>query len=39
VELGLALPNIRTALNVEKGMALLQKAFAQQEAIDGHSES
>lgn len=39
VELGLALPNVRTALNVEKGMALLQKALAQQEATDGDSES
>jgi len=39
VELGLALPNVRTALNVEKGMALLQRALAQQEASDGDSES
>lgn len=39
VELGLALPNVRTALNVEKGMALLQKALARQEATDGDSES
>jgi rsbT antagonist protein RsbS len=39
VELGLSLPNIRTALNVEKGIALLQKALAQQEAPDGSSES
>ncbi len=38
VELGLALPNIRTALNVEKGMALLQKALAQQEAAHGDFE-
>jgi len=38
VELGLALPNIRTALNVEKGMALLQKALVRQEATDGDSE-
>lgn len=35
VELGLTLPNIRTALNVEKGMALLRKALAQQEDMDG----
>lgn len=35
VELGLTLPNIRTALNVEKGMALLRKALAQQEGVDG----
>lgn len=32
VELGLALPNVRTALNVEKGMALLRQALARQEA-------
>lgn len=39
VELGLALPNVRTALNVEKGMALLQRALTQQEATDGDFES
>jgi len=39
VELGLTLTNVRTALNVEKGMALLQKALTQQEASDGDSES
>lgn len=39
VELGLTLTNVRTALNVEKGMALLQKALVQQEASDGDSES
>lgn len=31
VELGLALPGIRTALNVEKGIALLQAALAEQD--------
>jgi rsbT antagonist protein RsbS len=31
VELGLALPGIRTALNVEKGIALLQAALAAQD--------
>lgn len=39
VELGLALPNIRTALNVEKGMALLRRSLSQQEATDGDFES
>lgn len=34
VELGLTLSNIRTALNVEKGMALLRQALAQQEDMD-----
>jgi len=35
VELGLSLPGIRTALNVEKGMALLQASIA---AEDGMSD-
>lgn len=39
VELGLELPNIRTALNVEKGMALLYRALAREEGGDGDSES
>lgn len=34
VELGLTLSNIRTALNVEKGMALLRKALAPLEDMD-----
>lgn len=38
VELGLTLTNVRTALNVEKGMVLLYKALGQQEALDDASE-
>ncbi len=33
VELGMALPGVRTALNVEKGMALLSEAF--RPSVDG----
>lgn len=40
VELGLALPGVRTALTVEKGMALLEKAEAARlSTIDDESES
>jgi rsbT antagonist protein RsbS len=39
VELGLSLPGIRTALNVEKGMALLQASIAAEDGIvDGSLE-
>jgi hypothetical protein len=36
--LGLTLTNVRTALNVEKGMALLHQALAQQEGADDDPE-
>ena len=35
VELGLQLDGVRTALNVERGLALLQEQLAAQDAIDG----
>ena len=39
VELGLSLPGVRTALNVEQGMSLLQGARAEQENVNGRDES
>ena len=38
VELGLDLPNVRTALNVDKGMALLRQSLARQEGKDGNPQ-
>jgi rsbT antagonist protein RsbS len=38
VELGMSLPGIRTALDVEKGMAVLKSAVLETEGADGRSE-
>jgi rsbT antagonist protein RsbS len=38
VELGLSLSGVRTALNVEKGMRMLQDAGAERENVNGRGE-
>lgn len=38
VELGLSLSGVRTALNVEKGMALLRSALRDDELVELHEE-
>ena len=38
VELGLTLAGVRTALNVEKGMALLRSSIAAEEPDAGHGD-
>jgi rsbT antagonist protein RsbS len=39
VELGLSLQGIKTALNVERGMALIQQRLEDEEAVDGDGNS
>ncbi|HZA97541.1 MAG TPA: STAS domain-containing protein [Gemmatimonadales bacterium] len=39
VELGLSLTGVRTALNVERGMALLRSSLNQPEEVDGRGDA
>lgn len=39
VELGLSLAGVRTALDVERGMKLLERALAEEDAADGYDGS
>jgi rsbT antagonist protein RsbS len=39
VELGLTLPGVRTALNVERGMALLRSEVAPSRATPGEADA
>lgn len=38
VELGLSLPGVRTALNVERGMELLRTSLGSKENLDGRAQ-
>jgi rsbT antagonist protein RsbS len=38
VELGLSLSGVKTALNVERGMALIQQRLDESEAVDGDGD-